>query len=61
MMQNNLKAIASRCEFGYGLTLDLALTSDRPTLIPAFSGPKKLCYGPPTSYVVVPPSSGKID
>jgi hypothetical protein len=55
-----MRALAMKCEFGFGTKLDLVLTGDRPSLIPAFAGTNKLSYGPPTTFVVAPPSEGKI-
>lgn len=59
-----MRTLAFKCEFGFGSHLDLVLNSDRPSLISAYSssnsgGQKKLSYGPPTTFVLQPPSSGE--
>lgn len=55
----SLKEIAHKCEFGFGTSLDLILTGERPSLLSVYTGHKKLSYGPPTSIVIQSPSSGE--
>lgn len=55
-----LKAsVIGKIEFDFGSGLDLALNSERPTLIPAFAGKDTIKYGVPTTFIVATPSSGE--
>ena len=56
-----LKPITMKCEFGFGTMLDLELSSDRPSIMKVYAGSnKELGYGPPSSVIIAPPSSGII-
>ena len=49
-----------KCEFGFGTMLDLELSSDRPSIMKVYAAShKELGYGPPSSVIIAPPSSGK--
>ena len=56
-----MRSLAAKCEIGFGTILDVVLSNEkeRQSLIPAFSANKKLGYGPATSLVIEPPSSGE--
>ena len=56
-----MRTLTQKCELGFGTILDIVMSNDkeRLSLIPAFAGNKKLGYGPPTTLVVAPPSSGE--
>ena len=54
-----MKPLSMKLEFGFGSPLDLILTGEKPSLLTIFSGNRKLTYGPPTTMVIQPPSSGE--
>jgi len=41
-----MKPLSMKLEFGFGSSLDLNLTGEKPSLIQFYTGSKKLSYGP---------------
>lgn len=56
----SMQQLTGKIDFSFGKTnLDEVLNSKWPSLIPIYSANKKLGFGPPTSFVIAPPSSGE--